>query len=319
MNQILTLLLCIAMTLSLASCGTKSVPAVPEGSEADSPISSEEEADPKGSASILEEESFPESGDIDFDDIAFTEVDASTYDEDGTKLVDCIYMEPTVTMADAAVQEKIQQALDEVIGGLKDTCSFYTEMSQEEYASRDQEDSYVMLDEEGNYLPYYLHMSGRVTRDDDQVISIVIDESMYTHGAHGGTNRFGCNFDAQTGEYLSFEQLGEDFRTKAEELVLAKADEMAANEEDCPFYPDYADSIHLVVIDGTESSLDVWGSELGDADTLAGVAPTFYFSQDGLVFVSNEYTLQAYAAGVIEFEIPYADFGDVLNSNYIPF
>ena len=124
------------------------------------------------------------------------------------------------------------------------------------------------------------------------------------------------NYYTQTGERITFDSLGSGFRDKALELVTAKAAEMQA-KEDC-FFNDYEKSIKLVVLDGTEDlnaiyqeiyGPDIAGTDNGPAD------PTFYITEDGFVFESGQYVLQSYAVGIVDFEIPAADFGDDLTAD----
>ena len=80
----------------------------------------------------------------------------------------------------------------------------------------------------------------------------------------------------------------------------------------------YEKSIKLVVLDGTEDlnaiyqeiyGPDIAGTDNGPAD------PTFYITEDGFVFESGQYVLQSYAVGIVDFEIPTADFGDDLTAD----
>ncbi|MCQ2441721.1 MAG: DUF3298 and DUF4163 domain-containing protein [Oscillospiraceae bacterium] len=330
MNKFLALLLALAMSLALVACAGRTQTDAPatsslSGSVSEAPTESSQEEAPEAStdpadqseASVQpEEEAFVPA------QVVFRQVDASAFAEDDVMLLNCSYVEPVVTMADSEIQQKIQQSLDEVLYGVKDLRDFYTESSQEEYDSMGEEESFALVDENGNYVPYFLSLEGRVARSDETVLSVVFDEQMYTHGAHGQTQRFCCNYDVRTGEIITFAQLGkENFRSVAAELVLAKSEEIAAQRiqdgEMNPFYPDYQENIRLVILDGTETDFDLWGEEFTQGAPIT-FAPTYYLSEEHVVFISTEYTLQPYAAGTIEFEIPYADFGDVLNPEYVP-
>lgn len=140
----------------------------------------------------------------------------------------------------------------------------------------------------------------------------------YDQGAHGWYTLYYMNYYTQTGERITFDSLGSGFRDKALELVTAKAAEMQA-KEDC-FFNDYEKSIKLVVLDGTEDlnaiyqeiyGPDIAGTDNGPAD------PTFYITEDGFVFESGQYVLQSYAVGIVDFEIPAADFGDDLTADIL--
>ena len=73
-----------------------------------------------------------------------------------------------------------------------------------------------------------------------------------------------------------------------------------------------------MVLDGTEDlnaiyqeiyGPDIAGTDNGPAD------PTSYITEDGFVFESGQYVLQSYAVGIVDFEIPAADFGDDLTAD----
>lgn len=317
MSPIFSVVLCLAMMLTLVSCGGKpAVPAIPDQQSppAASSVEEEDTPDPEEGESSIQPEFQPE--------LTFREVDASAFAEDNTLLLDCTYVEPMLLLPNREIQSIIQDDLNDVVESLLHTREEYVEMSQTEYNERDEEGCYALMDENGSYVPYYLKLEGRVERMDETIISVVFAQYMYTHGAHGGTSSFTCNYDAKTGERLTFDALGESFRDTAEALVLAKADEIAAQAiaggEDAPFYPNYAENIGLVVLDGTETDVDIWGTELAEGEEPAYMSPSYYFTDKGIVFISDEYVLQPYAAGIVEFEIPYADFGDALYAELIP-
>ena len=166
------------------------------------------------------------------------------------------------------------------------------------------------------YVQSYEDLTFHVIRADDKVISLSWGLEGYDQGAHGWYTLYYMNYYTQTGERITFDSLGSGFRDKALELVTAKAAEMQA-KEDC-FFNDYEKSIKLVVLDGTEDlnaiyqeiyGPDIAGTDNGPAD------PTFYITEDGFVFESGQYVLQSYAVGIVDFEIPAADFGDDLTAD----
>lgn len=165
-------------------------------------------------------------------------------------------------------------------------------------------------------------METKVTRCDEKVLSILFRESLFTHGAHGGSVLWGCNYNVTTGERIRFDALGQDFRSAAEKLALARADEIAAesinNGEESPFYPDYANQITSVVLDGTETIEDLYGYAPEEGEESPLMSPTFYFTPESIVFISGEYCLQPYAAGIIELDIPYDQFGNALDPVWLP-
>ena len=199
------------------------------------------------------------------------------------------------------VQEKIQKELDEYVESFLasvDNGSFGRVWEDEETL----EESYVKLHAD-------------VIRADDKVISLVFGNEGYDGGVHGWYMTVYLNFFAETGERITFEKLGEGFREKAEELVLRKAGEFQAQEN--ILYDDYEDDIPLVVADGTENLQEVYERVYGDwADAGGAVSqPSFYVTDTGFVFVSGQYVLQPYAEGIITFEIPAEEFGDVCKAD----
>ena len=202
----------------------------------------------------------------------------------------------------ATVQMKIQEELDEYVD------SFVEGIENGEFGT--------LYEDMPVYEQSYEDLTFRVIRADDRVISLSWGLEGYDQGAHGWYTLYYMNYYTQTGERITFDSLGSGFRDKALELVTAKAAEMQA-KEDC-FFNDYEKSIKLVVLDGTEDlnaiyqeiyGPDIAGTDNGPAD------PTFYITEDGFVFESGQYVLQSYAVGIVDFEIPAADFGDDLTAD----
>lgn len=307
MKQILSLLLCAALSLSFVACGK---PATNRAAASDGSASA------SGSISEQADVSAPAA----VPTVTVTPTEASEYAEDGGFLLDCAYDKPEISMADEKIQKAIQQDLDAAITTFLLTRDYYIDLSCDEYSrfSSGEESTWFPTDEDGNYLPYYLHLTVTPTRVDQKVISILLNTSTYTHGAHGMNNIYALNYDTETGERLTFDALGENFRSTAMELVLARADEIAAegiaNDGQSPFFDDYAENIQTVVLDGTEPASVAWGIESEEPCDTA----TYYLTSKNVVFVSNQYNLQPFASGVIEFEIPYESFGEALNPHYLP-
>lgn len=125
-------------------------------------------------------------------------------------------------------------------------------------------------------------------------------------GAHGSDWRSGWNYDTETGQLLTFPDLGNGFREKAMELVS----EQAALQADSLF-DGYQENLSHVVLDGTENAQNLYGFD-------ATIAPTFYMTDKSIVFLSREYELQPYSMGVLEFPTAYSDYGSILKEHYLP-
>lgn len=217
--------------------------------------------------------------------------------EDGHVLVSYAYDHPTVTISgNSAAQSAIQTSLNALV----DKDLTYVK-----------EDLYTIA--QGNYqalgkdaTPCTSELNLTVTRSDDTVISLVADEVQDAGGAHGSDWRSGWNYDAKTGQLLTFPDLGNGFREKATELVS----EQAALQADSLF-DGYEGNLSHVVLDGTEDAQSLYGFD-------ATIAPTFYMTDDSIVFISREYELQPFSMGVLEFPTAYSAYGSILKEHYLP-
>lgn len=203
-----------------------------------------------------------------------------------------------------AAQKKIQDDLDQYIE------KFLESLNEEEFG--------LIIEGYEPAMNSYQHLNMDVVRADDMVVSIAMNQEGYNGGAHGWHSCVCYNYFTQTGDRITFDQLGEEFREKAERLVLYKANERQSEEQ--IFFEDYIKSIPLVVLDGTEDMKEVLGRVYGDEDWLDEYAgehyePSYYITDTGFGFISDEYVLQPYAAGSVEFEFTAADFGDSLQAD----
>lgn len=151
-----------------------------------------------------------------------------------------------------------------------------------------------MKTEDPDYVPiaYNDGLTFQTVRADSSVISFRLLYETYSGGAHGSQTARGVNYSAKTGELIAFSDLSDDpvaFR----EDTLAYNQQLAQTES----YTMRMFSADDVTNGNLESVLyadDVW-----------------YLSTTGLVFMSDPYALGPYAAGIIEFIIPYGDLADM--------
>ncbi|MCD8334201.1 MAG: DUF3298 and DUF4163 domain-containing protein [Clostridiales bacterium] len=292
------LALCLALALTLTACGgIQTTQSEDESGSAAPDASAFAEAEP------VEEADESQTAEVDSSvstnaaaSISLETVKGTVVADDGTLLVEYSYQVPTVTLADATAQAKVQEDLDAEAEGF----ATYVQDTMPQYAREDYQNYYV--DSSFAFNNYSDEMTITLARVDDAVISLVIDAVGYSGGPHGWDYRYCRNYGAQTGEMLTFAMLGEDFRSAAEALVLAKADEMQA-EGAVFFNYNYADCISEVVCDGTEIEGDF--------------SSTYYLTDEGITFISGQYIMQSYAEGIIEFFFSYDDFIDVMNSQYM--
>lgn len=217
--------------------------------------------------------------------------------EDGHVLVSYSYDSPTVVIAgNLAAQSAIQTSLNALVD--KDL----TNVKEALYTIA--QGNYQALGKDA--APCTSELNLTITRSDDTVISLVANEIQDAGGAHGSDWRSGWNYDTQTGQLLTFSDLGSGFREKATDLVSTQA----ALEADSLF-DGYQESLSHVVLDGTEDAQTLYGFD-------AAIAPTFYMTDETITFISREYELQPYAMGVLEFPTAYSDYGSILKERYLP-
>lgn len=212
-----------------------------------------------------------------------TEEDNKTT-EDGTVYYSRWADYPVVTMeGNPEAAEKINADIRARI----DACKAYTET--EEWAEELLQD---MEDPDFIPLDYNDGLTFQTVRADSNVISFRLLYETYSGGAHGSQTARGANYDTKTGELIAFSDLSDDpvaFR----EDTLAYNQQLAQTES-------YAMRMF--------SADDITN---GSLESVLYADDAWYLSTSGLVFMSDPYALGPYAAGIIEFIIPYADLKDM--------
>ncbi len=135
-------------------------------------------------------------------------------------------------------------------------------------------------------------------RSSEGVLSMVYEDYYYLGGAHGGTIQRGHSYDLYTGAVLTLDSIAvnpESLRTFLEDKIL----ELSLTPEYYyegyhMFFEDYAKYIPEVVAEGH-----------------------WYFTYEGLVLIADQYQLAPYAAGIIEFTVPYADLAGYVLDQYL--
>lgn len=122
-------------------------------------------------------------------------------------------------------------------------------------------------------------------RVDQTVISIVDDTYEYAGGAHPNTTRSAQNFDTMTGNLLMLKDVLTDEEKGRQFIIDYLLKKMKESEDKVGFFEDYESSAKDILTD-----------------------QTWYFSDEGLVVISNVYIVSPYAAGIQEYVIPYSEF-----------
>lgn len=170
-------------------------------------------------------------------------------------------------------------------------------------------DNYTMLvDTDGGEMlaPYSSYQTVRTMRADEQVLALRYNTNEYTGGAHGNYVDRAYLFDTQTGDVLRLEQLTEDPDSLHNFLQDAM---MSLYREDKDGY--YAERM-------VEEYLATSGMTLEEAFGALIRDGSWYLDGEGLVLFSDPYELAPYAAGIIEFVIPYESLKSQINEKWLP-
>lgn len=302
-SALCTLLLCIV--LSCCGCGadtktpsvsgTEDAPA-DEGENAGNDASNQEPDSPEND---MDDNTAAESGDSapsETDTSVTTgksniqielkeEIDCRTAD-DGTEYLtkSCTY--PVVTIeGNNAAAEKINADIQNRIDSYRADTELETQArgAYEDFAG---EDTYY------SFLPYSQDLTFDVKRADSNVISFTETSYAFTGGAHGNSAVNGINYNAKTGDLIAFSELSDDSAAFRED-TLAYNQKLAESES-------YRNRMF--------SEEDITN---GTLESVLYADNVWYLSTSGLVFMSQPYALGPYAAGTIEFIIPYGDLADM--------
>lgn len=318
MKKIIAILLSLTMVLSLCAC-KKTVTAEPSTSDTSTDVSiadssvAPEEADSSADASMqttepVEAEPEPVAQDA-VPVLSMEHTEGEETAPDGTVVMTHACDKVTVSIpGNEEAQAAIQADLDALAQNFEQTVENLTQDALSIYEPS-------MVDSSTGTLGYMYTFSDKqsvtIARCDERVISLVISEVGYSGGAHGWDSRYTRNYDTQTGQRLTFADLGGDaFVSAGKEAVLSQAAAMQAERE--IFSEGYEGYIDEVFQDGTSTAEELYGEGMGDDI----IQPTFYFNDEGVVFISGEYVMQPYVAGIIEFTIPYEELSGVMPEAY---
>lgn len=202
--------------------------------------------------------------------------------DDGTVILTSKIEIPTIISEEAGdVAEKINQDMYDYLTSLN-TNSETASWAKEDYQNSTGEDGWP-------FTAYSDEIYVKTTRLDDKVISFEITSYNYAGGAHGNYGSIGRNYNAQTGELITFDELSDDsaaFRAEILNYLVELAN--------TPAY-----QIQLFPQDNPYSEADLEPVLLAD--------DKWFLSTGGLTFISDPYALGPYAAGTIYFTIPYED------------
>lgn len=199
-----------------------------------------------------------------------------------------------------ALADAVNKYFSDSIKNFNKTCEQYVEDSKEtnQQLSQDKEDNEGAENEfVYNYTAYYTYdIYCQVTRCDDKMLSIKIDEYSFTGGANGTNNEYGVNFDVQTGEILTNDSF-DGFKDNVKEAILKDIDN-STEDAKAYLFDDYKDTIDYH-FDGGFATLGVC------------------FNERGMIVIFPETDIAAHAAGNINFNIPYSKL-EGFDEKYLP-
>ena len=315
MKKIMALLLALTMLLSLAACGAGYMPdgnGQPEAQPGKN-AGQAETADTAGDDSAQDEDDAvrdTEPGDVDGADgadgaddsgaaqqaageqakaVTVTLSDAGELIEDnGIPLLHFgLYSAEVTVDGDPVASEKISSA----IAAANDT--FASEKEADVEMARE---GYSLFADPEYWCGYARERSYSVMRNDGVVLSLRLTDFYDYGGAHPSTIYSAKNYDISTGNELTLNDIAENidtFMVYAIETVTEQINSQAGLA--AGLFSDYQQYISSFVADGC-----------------------WYFGETGLVFICNAMTIAPYAAGMMEFEIPYEKLQGMVKEIYLP-
>lgn len=324
MKKMIALLLALTMALALCGCAESlqqiEIPPLPRvtptpapasaAPEINTPVPTEDQPQPTGNEIVISSPTAApvapqeESSRI-LVNIGRTQIQDFDPAEGKELILDFSYDMPRVLFEE---KPDVAEKINEVLATIEET--FYT---GQDYGLRLQfigyngmleaaEDNFAWVREyqvDGHTLELSDCLSAKVSRLDDNMLSILYSDVNYTGGAHGSYGSFGYTFDLQSGEILSLDKLSGDTAGLNEFLVQTMLEIAAAD----PSFP------------VEDSFLPAGGREEAFRNLLREGA--WYFDQEGLVIFSTLYELGPYAAGIAEFRIPYEKLAGKIDERYL--
>lgn len=268
MKKLLALMLALTMTFSLAGCFGKTDDTKKEDNEKENTATKEEKAE-KASFDLLEVKRGNE-----YD---------SEWCDDG-KLYEYRYDIILLGKADAEKYPKLSKAIDEM--------NKKNKQSYIKYTAEQIDAAYEEYNEYGyNFFPHYDKMTYRLVRADEAMFSMLETNEGYWGGVHPNSGVGGINFDTETGEELTLDDISTD-REALEELIYDTLMEKYDND----------------IFFDLEEDL---GNYIND-DSLQ-----WTMSYQGITFYFSPYELASYAEGTLTAEIMYSEHAELFNEKYI--
>jgi len=143
---------------------------------------------------------------------------------------------------------------------------------------------------EANAQPWEVIINSEIVFQSMYVITISIDSYTFTGGAHGNSVITLLNFDPETGNLYSQDDVfkkSNEFTELVKQHFKTESEAKKTNNQDVYFF----------------------GEDFRLPENIG-------FNEEGVIFLYNTYELSSYAGGITEFTIPYTEIYKFLNINY---
>lgn len=162
--------------------------------------------------------------------------------------------------------------------------------------------------EEMPEMAYSIENSVQMKRADDTVFSYTRTDYSFFGGAHPNTYITGYQFDSQTGEALTLQDVAADYDGVYE--YVTDTLNRYSDEDGFTFFDGYEDTVKTMFYGAEEDSK---ASETENA-LLSSV--NWFMTESGIVVFFNQYDLAPYAMGQITVEIPFSAENGLLQAEY---
>ncbi len=156
-------------------------------------------------------------------------------------------------------------------------------------AQKEAQDNLKYYEGSGSPNKYETYFNYRIVYQKGNILSIVLNDYQYYGGAHGSDRQISHTFDLKTGAEYKLDDLmksGSGYKDYINKCI--KAD---------------------IVKDGMEEA------QLAKFESIAD-DQSYYLSDKGVVVYFQQYEYFPYAAGIMEYTIPYADLPDYLKPDF---
>lgn len=195
---------------------------------------------------------------------------------------------PIVTVNNKEVSNKINKFYKAKLKDFEKDIRDYTQMAKKDYSRRNEE-------LKKSWHGYGLGTKYTTGRVDHCLISVIQNDYEYTGGAHPNASRFAQNFSTLTGKRLTLQDMTTDVEEATKNINDYILQQTKKDEDKGYFFEGYEKHIKDILTE------DTW-----------------YFSNEGLVIISNEYIISPHSTGILEFTIPYSELSFIKPEYLMP-